>query len=49
MSDITLYDIGLMFKEKVDKVKYPNVNQEYRFELQDLESVAGFKESEFIK
>ena len=31
-----------MFVEKVDKVKYPNVKQEYRFELQDLESVAGF-------
>lgn len=24
-----------MFLSKVDKEKYPNVNQEYRFELQD--------------
>ena len=38
-----------MFLEKVDKVKYPNVTQEYRFELQDLESVAGFKESDVLK
>ena len=36
-----------MFKEKVDKVKYPNVKQEYRFELQDIESVAGFKEPKY--
>ncbi len=33
-----------MFLEKVDKIKYPNVEQEYRFELQKVESVAGFKE-----
>ena len=33
-----------MFMSKVDKEKYPNVEQEYRFQLQDLESVAGFKE-----
>ena len=26
-----------MFASKVDKVKYPNVNQEYRFELQEFE------------
>ena len=30
-----------MFLEKVDKVKYPNVKQEYRFELQNIESVAS--------
>ena len=36
-----------MFKEKVNKVKYPNVKQEYRFELQDIESVAGFKEPKY--
>jgi hypothetical protein len=33
-----------MFLSPVDRVKYPNVEQEYRFQLQDLESVAGFKE-----
>lgn len=33
-----------MFMSKVDKEKYPNVEQEYRFQLQELESVAGFKE-----
>ena len=26
-----------MFLSKVDKEKYPNVKQEYRFELQDIE------------
>ena len=29
-----------MFLSKVDKEKYPNVEQEYRFELQQIESVA---------
>lgn len=38
-----------MFREKVDKVKYPNVQQEYRFELQDLKSVAGFVEPKYNK
>ncbi|MBQ8615717.1 MAG: DUF1653 domain-containing protein [Clostridia bacterium] len=33
-----------MFTSKVDKVKYPNVEQVYRFELQNLDSVAGFVE-----
>lgn len=33
-----------MFLSKVDKVKYPNVEQEYRFQLQEIESVAGFVE-----
>lgn len=28
-----------MFLEKVDKVKYPDVVQEYRFELQNIKSV----------
>lgn len=28
-----------MFLSKVDKVKYPNIEQEYRFELQDIKSV----------
>ena len=28
-----------MFISKVDKEKYPNVKQEYRFELQNIESV----------
>lgn len=29
-----------MFLEKVDREKYPNVKQEYRFELQNIESIA---------
>lgn len=33
-----------MFMSKVDKEKYPDVDQEYRFELQNIKSVAGFKE-----
>lgn len=33
-----------MFASKVDKIKYPNVEQEYRFQLQEVVSVAGFKE-----
>ena len=28
-----------MFLSKVDKQKYPNVEQEYRFQLQNIESV----------
>lgn len=28
-----------MFASKVDKQKYPNVKQEYRFELQDIKSL----------
>ena len=46
-----LYGSGLryvrpyeMFLSKVDKVKYPLVEQEYRFQLQDLQSKAGFVE-----
>ncbi len=27
-----------MFLSKVDKIKYPNVKQEYRFELQEIDS-----------
>ena len=30
-----------MFLSKVDKEKYPNVKQEYRFELQNIKSVKG--------
>ena len=30
-----------MFMSKVDKEKYPNVKQEYRFQLQEIESVAS--------
>ena len=28
-----------MFASKVDREKYPNVEQEYRFQLQDIESL----------
>lgn len=34
-----------MFLSKVDKNKYPMVDQEYRFELQKIESVAGLFKS----
>lgn len=37
-----------MFASKVDKVKYPYVEQEYRFQLQERKSTAGFKEPKFF-
>lgn len=30
-----------MFLSKVDREKYPHASQEYRFELQQVESIAG--------
>ena len=38
-----------MFVSKVDKKKYPQVQQEYRIQLQELESVAGFNEPQIEK
>ena len=40
--DTTLYVRPYdMFLSKVDREKYPNVEQEYRFQLQDVKSVKG--------
>ena len=40
--DTTLYVRPYdMFLSKVDRTKYPNVEQEYRFQLQDIKSVKG--------
>lgn len=34
-----------MFLEKVDRTKYPDCRQTYRFELQEIESVAGHRDT----
>lgn len=45
-------DMGLyvrpydMFMSKVDREKYPKVKQEYRFELQEIESVREYEKVE---
>ena len=36
-NEVWVRPIG-MFYEKVDKIKYPDVEQEYRFELQNREA-----------
>ena len=41
---IVLKDFSGKIQLFVDKVKYPEVEQEYRFQLQELESKAGFVE-----
>ena len=33
-----------MFLGKVDREKYPDVQQEYRFQLMEIDSVAGHKD-----
>ncbi len=33
-----------MFLEPVDREKYPGCEQEYRFQLQEIDSVAGHKD-----
>ena len=38
-----------MFLSKVDKVKYPKANQEYRFELQNIKSLNTKETTEKLK
>lgn len=38
-----------MFLSKVDKIKYPKVTQEYRFELQDIKSVNTKEKEDSLK
>ena len=44
MQFIVVKDNSAKIQLFIDKVKYPEVEQEYRFQLQDLESKAGFIE-----
>ena len=38
-----------MFLSKVDKVKYPKVEQDYRFQLQDIKSVNNKAKEDSLK
>lgn len=38
-----------MFLSKVDKIKYPKANQEYRFELQEIQSVNTKQREDSLK
>ena len=44
MQFIVVKDFSSKIQLFIDKVKYPDIIQEYRFELQDIESQAGVVE-----